>query len=140
MMFLTTIRSSATSHLTRSIRGKRFLRIHVQLDYHPSSQYAGMHLALKQELYLKRGLEVILVKPGKHGGDEPKVVLDKQAEFDISAQSESISIGIVEQMSSSLLSATMSMFEHSRVSFRLHPLSSLDSLGQHLTLLGTSRV
>jgi ABC-type nitrate/sulfonate/bicarbonate transport system substrate-binding protein len=97
MMFLTTIRSSVTSHLTRSIRGKRFLKIHVQLDYHPSSQYAGMHLALKQELYLKRGLEVILVKPGKHGGDEPKVVLDKQAEFDISAQSESISIGIVEQ-------------------------------------------
>ena len=97
MMFMHSIRSSATSHLTRPIRGKRFLKIHVQLDYHPSSQYAGMHLALKQELYLKRGLEVILVKPGKHGGDEPKVVLDKQMEFDITAHGESISIGIVEQ-------------------------------------------
>lgn len=79
------------------MRGNRSIRIHVQLDYHPSSQYAGIHLALKQNLYSKHGLEVVLIKPGKHGGDEPKVVLDKQSEFDMAGDKENLSIGIVEQ-------------------------------------------
>lgn len=88
---------SSASVSARSSCGKRFLRIHVKLDYHPSSQYAGIHLAMQKNLYSQNGLDVILTKPGEHGGDEPKVVVDKQTELDIAGETESISIGIVEQ-------------------------------------------
>jgi ABC-type nitrate/sulfonate/bicarbonate transport system substrate-binding protein len=88
---------SSTSVSARSSCGKRFLRIHVKLDYHPSSQYAGIHLAMQKNLYKQNGLDVILTKPGEHGGDEPKVVVDKQTELDNAGETDSISIGIVEQ-------------------------------------------
>ena len=89
--------SSMTSIATRSNRGARSFRIHVQLDYHPSSQYAGIHLALKSGLYSNSGLEVTLAKPGADGGDEPKLVADNQAQFDKGGLVDTISIGIVEQ-------------------------------------------
>lgn len=97
MLFRTSIISSATSITSRSVRGTRSFRIHIQLDYHPSSQYAGIHLAMKNGLYAKHGLEVTLAMPGKDGGDEPKLVADKQAQFDKTGEIDTISIGIVEQ-------------------------------------------
>lgn len=97
MLFRSSILSSMTSIATRSNRGARSFRIHVQLDYHPSSQYAGIHLALKSGLYANSGLEVTLAKPGADGGDEPKLVADNQAQFDKGGLIDTISIGIVEQ-------------------------------------------
>ena len=97
MFFRKSILSSATSVFRRSARETRSFRIHVQLDYHPSSQYAGIHLAMKQGLYAKHGLGITLALPGKDGGDEPKLVVDKQAQFDKAGEIETISIGIVEQ-------------------------------------------
>ena len=38
-----------------------------------------------------------LIKPSKDGGDEPKVVADRQAQIDLSGEENSISIGTVEQ-------------------------------------------
>lgn len=88
---------SPISVSARSSSGKRFMRIHVKLDYHPSSQYAGIHLAMQKNLYKRIGLDVVLTKPGEHGGDEPKFVVDKQTELENAAELDSISIGIVEQ-------------------------------------------
>jgi NMT1/THI5 like len=52
---------------------------------------------MQKNLYKQNGLDVILTKPGEHGGDEPKVVVDKQTELDNAGETDSISIGIVEQ-------------------------------------------
>jgi hypothetical protein len=99
MMKRSRIQAGATFSKLSSLSSlsKRSYKIHVQLDYHPSSQYAGLHLALRDNLYAKHGLQVTLSKPGKHGGDEPKLVVEQQAKLDLLGETDSISIGIVEQ-------------------------------------------
>jgi hypothetical protein len=57
--------------------------IHFQLDYYPSSQFAGLHLASKKGIYSKYGLDVIFLNPTAAGGEEPDLVVQRQRELDM---------------------------------------------------------
>lgn len=86
--------SNAISKYSKyAMDNKRSITIHVQLDYHPGAQYAGLLLALKNDLYTKQGINVVLTKASQDGGDEPQLVIEKQAEIDRSGDVDSISIG-----------------------------------------------
>jgi hypothetical protein len=57
--------------------------IHFQLDYYPSSQFAGLHLAKRIGIYSKHGLDVIFLNPTAAGGEEPDLVVQRQRELDM---------------------------------------------------------
>ena len=57
-------------------------RMSVLLDYYPSAQFAGIHVANRMGLYLKRGLDVEVLPPPGAGGDEPQLVCNLQRAFD----------------------------------------------------------
>lgn len=57
-------------------------RVSVLLDYYPSAQFAGLHVASRMGLYRKRGLDVTLLPPPGAGGDEPQLVCNLQRAFD----------------------------------------------------------
>ena len=57
--------------------------IYFQLDYYPSSQFAGLHLALKSGLYAAKGIDVIFLSPTAAGGEEPDLVVQRQRELDM---------------------------------------------------------
>ena len=84
--------------------------VYFQLDYYPSSQFAGLHLADKKGLYAAKGIEVIFLNPTAAGGEEPDLVVQRQRELDmesgssysnfpagIFASTQKISVGSAEQ-------------------------------------------
>jgi len=77
-------------------------RISVLLDYYPSAQFAGIHLANRTGLFAKRGLDLKLIPPPGAGGDEPQLVCNMQQAFDKKdggclAVVPNLAIGTVEQ-------------------------------------------
>lgn len=56
--------------------------IEFQLDYHPSAQFAGLFLAQDLGLYKARGLSVTFLPPTREGGEEPELVVMRQAAMD----------------------------------------------------------
>ena len=82
--------------------GKLIGRVSVLLDYYPSAQFAGLHVANRLGLYGKNGLEVDLLPPPGAGGDEPQLVCDMQRAFDMegggcAADVPRLAVGTVEQ-------------------------------------------
>lgn len=77
-------------------------RMSVLLDYYPSAQFAGLHVANRMGLYKKRGLDLSLLPPPGTGGDEPQLVCDLQRSYDkqnhgCTAEVPRLAIGTVEQ-------------------------------------------
>jgi ABC-type nitrate/sulfonate/bicarbonate transport system substrate-binding protein len=75
-------------------------RVSVLLDYYPSAQFAGLHLANRLGLYRSRGLDLALLPPPGAGGDEPQLVCNLQKAFDkegAAAAVPRLAVGTVEQ-------------------------------------------
>jgi len=77
-------------------------RVSVLLDYYPSAQFAGLHVANRLGLFLKKGLEVNLLPPPGAGGDEPALVCNMQRAFDkesggCASETPQLALGTVEQ-------------------------------------------
>jgi ABC-type nitrate/sulfonate/bicarbonate transport system substrate-binding protein len=77
-------------------------RVSVLLDYYPSAQFAGLHVANRLGLFRKKGLELNLLPPPGAGGDEPALVCNMQRAFDkesggCAAETPQLVIGTVEQ-------------------------------------------
>ena len=78
-------------------------RVSVLLDYYPSAQFAGLHVANRLGLFRKKGLELNLLPPPGAGGDEPQLVCDLQRAFDkqsggFAAETPQLAVGTVEQV------------------------------------------
>ena len=76
-------------------------RISLLLDYYPSAQFAGIHLAKRLGLYSKRGLDLTLIPPPGAGGDEPQLVCNLQQAYDKDGSAAAgvprLAVGTVEQ-------------------------------------------
>ena len=78
-------------------------RVSVLLDYYPSAQFAGLHVANRLGLFRKKGLELNLLPPPGAGGDEPQLVCELQRAFDkegggFAAETPQLAVGTVEQV------------------------------------------
>lgn len=88
----TTLRTHARHARSFSAAQPRLARVDFQLDYHLSSQFAGLAVAQHQGLYTKRGLEVSLLSPPP-AGEEPALVTSMQEQ----RGSDAVVLGSVEQ-------------------------------------------
>jgi ABC-type nitrate/sulfonate/bicarbonate transport system substrate-binding protein len=91
---------------------------------------------MKNNMYAKEGLDVVLLKPSKYGGDEPTLVIEKQTQIDNMGEKDTISIGLVEQNvlipainNNVKVKAFASMFQKSPLSLLALPGTKLSTLG-----------
>mmetsp|Transcript_40686 Transcript_40686/g.128274 ORF Transcript_40686/g.128274 Transcript_40686/m.128274 type:complete len:805 (-) Transcript_40686:91-2505(-) len=80
---------------------KSLTSINLFLDYFPSAQFAGIHVAKKLGLFEQRGLLCNVLKPSGAGGEEPELVCRMQAMYNSkgreAGKEAEIAVGTVEQ-------------------------------------------